>query len=78
MQSTLLKDSTGNTSSKRVFGAIGLVAFFAISIVLSIHSVKTGNDVGSNASGLLTTMAVVSGSLLGVGVVEKFATGGKR
>lgn len=78
MKGTLLKDCNGHVSSKRVFGAIGLVAFFATSIILSAISVKTGNDVGSNASGLLTTMAVVSGSLLGVGVVEQFAKGGKR
>ncbi len=73
MKGTLFKDSNGNVSSKRIFGAIGLIAFFVVSIALAILSIKTGTDVGANASGLLTTMAVVSGSLIGIGVVENFS-----
>ncbi len=82
MKGTLLKDCNGHVSSKRVFGAMGLTAFFVTSIVLAVGTVRTGGDVGTNASSLLTTMAVVSGGLLGVGVVENFGnksrTGGKK
>lgn len=73
MKGSVLKDARGNVSSKRVFGAIGFVSCMVTSIVLTIISVRSGNDVGSNAAGLLTTMTVVSGSLLGIGVVEHFA-----
>ncbi len=77
MKGTLFKDANGNVSSKRIFGAIGLVAYSATSIAMAIISVKSGTDIGSSAAGLLTTMAVVSGSLLGIGVVENFSKGRK-
>ncbi len=72
MKHSLFKDAYGNVSSKRIFGAIGLTAFFITSIILAIGTVQNGGDVGAHASNLLTTMAVVSGGLLGVGVVERF------
>ncbi len=78
MKHSLFKDAYGHVSSKRVFGAIGLTAFFVISIILAVGTVRNGGDVGAHASSLLTTMAVVSGGLLGVGVVENFGVKGRN
>ena len=69
---TLLKDESGNVSSKRVFGAIGIGFFFLLGGGIALYSVFTGNDVGTNAGQLVTMIGIISGSLLGIGVVEKF------
>jgi len=70
MKGTMLKDSGGDTSSKRVMGTIGMACFLASAIGIAIYSVFTGNDIGSNAVGLITSVGIVSGGLLGVGVLE--------
>lgn len=70
MANKLLQDSNGNTSSKRVFGAIGMGLFFVSAIGMGVYSIFTGNDLGNNASQLVTMVGVVSGSLLGIGVLE--------
>lgn len=74
----ILEDANGNKSSKRVFGAIGMGLFFVSSIGIAVYSVSTGNDVGVNATQLVTWVGVVSGSLLGIGVVEHLANGNRN
>jgi uncharacterized membrane protein len=68
-----LKDSAGKSSSKRFWGSIGMGLFFATAVSVAINSVITGNDIGENAVSLINFVGIVSGSLLGIGVVERFA-----
>jgi hypothetical protein len=75
MNNKLLQDSHGNTSSKRVFGAIGLALYFVIGSVVAVYTVYTGNDVGSNAVNLLNGFGLTGTALLGAGVIEHFAKG---
>lgn len=65
------RDANGKESSKRFWGGIGMGLFFAASIGIAIYSVFTGNDVGNNASNLVSMVGIVSGSLLGIGVLER-------
>lgn len=65
-------DTEGNVSGKRIFGAISMSIFIVISAFISIYSVYTANDIGVNAAGLLTSVGWVGGTLLGIGVAERF------
>ncbi len=78
MNNKLLQDAHGNTSSKRVFGAIGLGLYFAIGSIIAIYSVYTGNDIGTNATTLLNGFGLTGAALLGAGVIEHFAKGKDR
>jgi len=65
------QDSNGNTSSKRIFGAIGFGLYLIIRlIVLPVYSIYSGNDIGSNASNGIDTAGMLSAGLLGFGVLE--------
>ena len=69
------QDSDGNTSGKRIFGAIGFVLFEIMAVVVvPVYSIYTGNDIGANAASGLTAGGWVSGGLLGIGVVEHLKT----
>ena len=70
MASGLLYDRHGNKSSKRVFGAVGLVFYYILVGLISAFSVYTGNDIGVNVTGLVNGLGLISGGLLGVGVAE--------
>jgi len=65
------QDSDGNTSGKRIFGAVGFSLYILTGIGLSVFSVYTGNDLGVNVAGILGGIGMTSGGLLGIGVVEK-------
>ena len=73
MGNKLLEDSKGNASSKRLFGAIGLILYYGLGSFVSVLSVYTGNDIGANAVTLLNGIGITGASLLGIGVVEHFA-----
>ena len=65
------KDSNGNTSSKRIFGAIGFGLYIFIRLViLPVYSIYSGNDIGNNASSGIDTAGALSAGLLGFGVLE--------
>lgn len=66
------EDTEGNTSGKRIFGAVAMIIFIVISAIISVYSVYTANDIGTNAAGLLTSVGWVGGTLLGIGVAERF------
>lgn len=68
-----MTDSNGKGSGKRVFGGIGMSFYLIATTAISVFSVYTGNDIGVNASRLLTSMGISCASLLGIGVVEGFA-----
>lgn len=67
------QDSIGNTSSKRVIGAIGFFVYGISVIGLNFYSVFTGNDIGTNASNLLNGLGGFSAGMIIGGVVEGFA-----
>lgn len=65
------QDKDGNTSSKRIFGAIGFGLYLVIRlIVLPIYSIRTGLDIGNNVSGGIDAAGGFSAGLLGFGVLE--------
>lgn len=66
----MLQDSNGNTSSKRVMGTIGMVAYLFSSILIVFYSVYSGGEISANAVSMLNGVGIVSGGLLGVGVFE--------
>ena len=66
------QDTEGNTSGKRVFGGVTLIVFIVSSVVISAYSVIEGNDIGVNAAGLTTSVGWIGGTLLGIGVAERF------
>lgn len=70
MANTMLQDSAGNTSSKRVMGTIGMGIFILASVGIAFYSVSTGNTVDPGAVTLINGVGYVSGGLLGVGVIE--------
>ena len=72
MANKLLQDVNGNTSSKRIFGAIGISLYYAMSSVIAIYSVYTGNDIGVNAVNLVSGIGYTGTALLLGGIVEHF------
>lgn len=65
------QDSTGNTSGKRIFGAVAMGLYFVIGTVVIIYSVTTDFDIGMNALSVLNGFGLTGASLLGIGVIEK-------
>lgn len=57
-------DKEGNLSSKRVVGFVGAVVFLGLVVFSAIANRPSMSD-------LLWTVAVFSGSLLGIGVMER-------
>jgi hypothetical protein len=67
------QDGDGNTSGKRIFGAIGFTLYLIMAIiVLPVYSLFTGNDIGSNVIIPLNAAGGFSAGLLGLGVLEGF------
>lgn len=69
-----LRDSFGNKSSKRIWGSI-IIGFGAIAgICLFIISVFFGGASDpATATSIINSFLLFGGSLLGIGVIEKFA-----
>lgn len=72
MNNKWFQDTEGNTSGKRVFGGIAMVIFILAAVGISVYSVSSGNDIGSNSAGLLNSVGWVGCTLLGIGVAERF------
>jgi len=69
-----LKDSFGNKSSKRIWGSI-IIALGAIAgiclFVMSVFFEGAGDS--ATAISIINSFLLFGGSLLGIGVIEKFA-----
>ena len=68
------QDSTGNTSGKRIFGAVAMSLYFIIGTIVIIYSVTTDFDIGVNAISVLNGFGLTGASLLGIGVIEKLGS----
>jgi len=69
-----LRDSFGNKSSKRIWGSIiiGLGAVAGICLfIMSVFFGGTGDP--ATAISIINSFLLFGGSLLGIGVIEKFA-----
>lgn len=71
------QDSSGNTSGKRIFGAVAMALYFISGLFVVIYSVSTGIDIGNNAVSVLNGFGLTGASLLGIGVIEKLGGSGK-
>lgn len=65
------QDSSGNTSGKRIFGAIGFSLYLLVGLAAALFSIYSGNDIGGNAADILTGIGITSAGLMGIGVIEK-------
>lgn len=68
------QDNDGNTSGKRIFGAVAMALYFIAGLYVIAYSVYTGNDIGNNAVSILNGFGLTGASLLGIGVIEKLGT----
>jgi len=68
------QDSTGNTSGKRIFGAIAMGLYFIAGLIVVSYSVYSGNDIGDNEVSVLNGFGLTGASLLGIGVIEKLGS----
>jgi hypothetical protein len=69
-----LRDSFGNKSSKRIWGSIiiGLGAIAGIGLfIMSVFFEGAGDP--ATAISIINSFLLFGGSLLGIGVIEKFA-----
>lgn len=71
------QDSSGNTSGKRIFGAVAMVLYFISGLFVVGYSVYSGQDIGNNAVTVLNGFGLTGASLLGIGVIEKLGGSGK-
>jgi len=65
-----LQDTTGNKSSKRLWGSILLGTGILFSSILFAYSLFKGASDASTALGIINIFLIAGGSLLGVGVFE--------
>lgn len=64
----MICDDSGNTSSKRIIGAI----IFLVAIPTAFWILWYGIDVTDNQTEILTGLIVAGGSLIGMTAIEKF------
>ena len=69
--SKLLQDINGNTSSKRLFGAVLLASGLLFSAILFGFSLFTGASDSHTAISVINMLLIAGGGLLGIGVFEK-------
>lgn len=67
----IYKDSNGNKSSKRIYGAIILIIAIIKSIVLFSFSLYTKVGDPTTAINIIDGMYILGGGLLGIGIFEK-------
>ena len=72
-----LQDTSGNRSSKRLWGSIILSAGLVLSVATTITSVYENNQIDDNVVAILQMLFLTGGALLGFGVVEVFGKGKK-
>ena len=72
-----LQDTSGNKSSKRLWGSIILSVAIVLSIAVVITSVYVGNKIDDNVVSILNGFFITGAGLLGIGVVEVFGKGKK-
>ena len=71
MTNKFLQDSSGNKSSKRLWGTIILCIGILFSSILFGFSLINGAKDAATALGIVNLFLVSGGSLLGIGVFEK-------
>jgi CBS-domain-containing membrane protein len=69
------QDKTGDTSSKRIAGAVILSCGLGLLMVVGIMSISKVIADPSTALQVANTLMLTGGSLLGVGVIESFGKG---
>ena len=72
-----LQDTSGNRSSKRLWGSIILATAIVLSTIAVITSVFVGNIIDDNVVSILQGLFLTGTALLGFGVVEVFGKGKK-
>ena len=72
-----LQDTSGNRSSKRLWGSIILATAIVLAIMAVITSVHVGNRIDDNVVSILQGLFLTGTALLGFGVVEVFGKGKK-
>lgn len=72
-----LQDTSGNKSSKRLWGSVLLGTAIVLSTVVVITSVYVGNKIDDNVVTILNGCFLTGAGLLGIGVVEGFGKGKK-
>lgn len=72
-----LQDTSGNRSSKRLWGSIILATAIVLSIIVVINSLHVGNRIDDNVVSILQGLFLTGATLLGFGVVEVFGKGKK-
>ena len=71
MSNKFLEDSTGNKSSKRLWGSILLSSGILFSAILFGYSLFLGAKDAATALGIINIFLISGGGLLGIGVFEK-------
>ncbi len=71
MGNKFLEDSSGNQSSKRLWGSILLVTGIVFAAILFVYSLRTGAKDAATALGIINIFLISGGGLLGIGVFEK-------
>lgn len=72
-----LQDTSGNRSSKRLWGSIILLVALFLSVATTITSVYENNQIDDNVVSILQMLFFTGAGLLGIGVVEVFGKGKK-
>jgi hypothetical protein len=72
MKNDFLQDTTGNNSSKRLWGSIILTTALIFSTVLFWYSIYTGAADATTAINIINAFFIAGGGLLGISVVEVF------
>ena len=72
-----LQDTSGNKSSKRLWGSIILSVGLLLSVATTITSVYENNPIDDSVVDILRMLFFTGGGLLSFGVVEVFGKGKK-
>lgn len=69
------QDTSGNTSGKRIFGAVAMGLYLLTGLFVIGYSIISEKDIGVNALSVLNGFGLTGASLLGIGVIEKLGGG---
>ena len=72
-----LQDTSGNRSSKRLWGSVLIGTAIVLSTAVVITSVYVGNKIDDNVVSILESLFFAGTALLGFGVAEVFGKGKK-